>query len=443
MPKAVKKVSLKKKNTVIKKRSPKKSDLDSTRRIKMRIIGIGGGAGNIISEVSSRVQKVDFIAANTDTQALKGVSRKVRSFVFGQEFTHGLGVGMDVEVGENAAKAEKERIKKLFEGQDFCVLIASLGGGTGSGAAPVFAEAARESKCITMGIFTMPFHFEGDRRRQIAEVALERLKPLLNSYVVIPNEKIFEVIDKNTPLPTALSVVNKRLADSLEGLIETIYLPGLINVDFADLKSVLDGRGRLGYFNSVQASGEHKAQEGVETVLNSRLWEYSIAGADRILFNITSDRTLRMQEVAEISRAIGQFNPRARVIFGISFRSDFKDKLRITLLATGCRERKEEKKAPQRKPKKKKIVEEPKEEKKEEPEPTLKPKKKKVEKKTQKPKKKMVRKSRSVAPTQQTPVMVRKNALDLKKEVDEELKNIEEEEKKWDIPSFLRNRSQE
>ena len=442
MPKAVKKAKLKKKKTVIKRRSPKKSDLESVRRIKMRILGVGGGAGNIISEVSFGVSKVDFIAANTDTQALKGVSKKVRSFAFGQEFTHGLGAGMDVKVGESAAKSEKGRIKKLFEGQDFCVLIASLGGGTGSGATPIFAEAARESKCITMGIFTMPFHFEGDRRRQIAEMALERLKPLLNSYVVIPNEKIFEVIDKSTPLSTALSVVNKRLAESLEGLIETIYLPGLINVDFADLRSVLDGRGRLGYFNSVQTSGENKAQEGSEAVLNSRLGEYSIAGADRILFNITSDKSLRMQEVAEISKTIGQFNPRARIIFGISFRSDFKNKLRITLLAIGCNGGKE-KKVLKKRPKKKKIVKEVEEQKEEKPEPTVKPKRKKVVKKAPTPKKKVVRKPSSMLSTKQSPVMVRKNALDLKKEMDKELKNIEEEEKKWDIPSFLRNRSQE
>ncbi len=437
MPKAAKKTSSKKK--VPKRRSTKKSDLDSARRIKMRIIGVGGGAGNIISEVSYGVQKVDFIAANTDTQALKGVSKKVRAFAFGQEFTHGLGAGMDASVGEAAAKAEKERIKKLFEGQDFCVLVASLGGGTGSGAAPVFAEAARESKCMTIGIFTMPFRFEGDKRRQIADAALERLKPLLNSYIVIPNDKIFEVIDKSTPLPAALSVVNKRLADSLEGLIETIYLPGLINVDFADLKSVLDGRGRLGYLNSVQASGENKAQEGSEAVLSSALGEYGIEGADRILFNITSDRTLRMQEVDEISRAIGSNNPRARIIFGISFRPDFKSKLRITLLAIGCKEGKVEKEAPKRKkPKKRKVVKEPEEKKEEAPAP----KKENVIKKAPKPKKKKVRKPSTASSVKQAPVMVRKNALDLKKEVDEELKSMEEEEKKWDIPSFLRNRSQ-
>ena len=432
MPKTVKKASAKKKKITPKSRTPKKSDLDAVRRIKMRIIGVGGGAGNIISEISFGVKKVDFIAANTDTQALKGLSKKVRPFVFGQEITDGLGAGMDASVGEAAAKSEKERIKKLFEGQDFCVLVSSLGGGTGSGAVAVFAEAARESKCITLGIFTMPFRFEGDKRRQIAETSLEHVKSLLNAYIVIPNDKIFEVIDKTTPLPTALSVVNKRLADSLEGLIETIYLPGLINVDFADLRSVLDGRGRLGYLNSVQTSGENKAQEGSDAVLNSRLGEYGIAGADRILFNITSDRTLRMQEVAEISKAIGQFNPRARIIFGISFRPEFKNKMRITLLAIGCKEGKEEV-VEKKKPKKKKPIKKPVEKKEEKPEP---------EKVKPTPKKKKVRKPKPTpVVVQKAPAMVRKNALDLKKEVDEELKNREEEEKKWDIPSFLRNNS--
>jgi len=434
MAKADKKASPKKKKVVAKRRSTKKSDLDVARRIKMRILGVGGGAGNIISEVSFGVQKVDFMAANTDNQALKNVSKKVKTFAFGSEFTHGLGAGMDASIGETAAKAEKERIKKLFEGQDICVIIASLGGGTGSGAAPVFAEVARESKCMTIGIFTMPFNFEGEKRRQIAEASLEKLKPLLNTYVVIPNEKIFDVIDKSTPLSSALSVVNKRLAESLEGLIETIYMPGLINVDFADLRSVLDGRGRLGYLNSVQTTGENKAQEGAGLVLISSLGEYGIQGADRILFNITSDRTLLMQEVAGISRTIGEFNPRARIIFGISFRSDFKGKVRITLLAVGCQEQKEEKRIikKKRRPLKKKVVvvEEPKEEEK----PKPKPKKKKVVKKKARAKK---------ISTTEAPIMVRRNALDLKKEVDEELKNMEEEEKKWDIPSFLRNRSEQ
>ena len=440
--KAAKKTSRSKKKPVAKRRrASRKPELESAKRIKMRILGIGGGAGNIISEISFGVQKVDFISANTDEQALKNLSKKVRPFAFGQALTNGLGTGMDAALGERAGKEEKERIKKLFDGLDLCVLVACLGGGTGSGAAPVFAEAAREAKCLTIGIVTMPFLFEGEKRQQIAVTALERLKPLLSAHIIIPNDKIFDVIDKNTPLPSALSVVNKRLAESLEGLIETVYLPGLINVDFADLRSILEGRGRLGFLNSAQASGENKAEEGSELVLTSRLGEYGIKGADRILFNITSDRSLKMQEVAGISKTIGDFNPRARIIFGISFRPDFKGRLRITLLAVGCKEKEEEKK----KPKKRKPAPKPKEpaepEKKEEVKEVEKPasqtkapvKKKAVPKKRPRPKP-------APAPS---PVMVRRNALDLKKEVDEELKNIEEEERKWDIPAFLRNRSRE
>jgi len=260
--------------------------------------------------------------------------------------------------------------------------------------------------------------------------------------VVIPNEKIFDVIDKNTPLPSALSVVNKRLADALEGLIETVYLPGLINVDFADLRSILEGRGRLGYLNSAQAAGENKASEGAEAVLTSSLVEYGIRGADRILFNITSDRSLKMEEVAGISRTIGEYNPRARIIFGISFRPDFKNRLRITLFAVGCKEGKEQKESPKKKkrPLKKKEIEvvEEKEEKPSKPAQVL---KKVVAKVTKvKPKKRRVKKKPAPAPA---PVMVRRNALDLKKQADEELKTLEEEERKWDVPAFLRNRSRE
>ncbi|MCH7605000.1 hypothetical protein IID24_03360, partial [Patescibacteria group bacterium] len=241
--------------------------LEAAYRTKIRVVGIGGGGGNIVSEIASRVQKIDFLAANTDTQALREIPRKVRSFSFGQEFTGGLGCGMNLNLGEQSARAEKERIKKVFEGQDVSILIACLGGGTGSGAAPVFAEVAKEFKNLTLGIFTMPFPFEGEKRRQIAEQSLEQLKGSLNAYVVIPNENIFRVITNETPIKESFSVINRRLADTIGGLVETIATPGLINIDFADVRATLDGRGRLAYINSATASGPTKVQQVLQEVL--------------------------------------------------------------------------------------------------------------------------------------------------------------------------------
>ncbi|MCH7828256.1 cell division FtsZ family protein [Patescibacteria group bacterium] len=405
---------------------------EAVRKTKIRVIGIGGGGGSIVGEIAKSIGKVDFVSANTDLQAQKNLPRNVRGFVFGQEFTKGLGCGMDEKLGESAAKAEKDRIKKLVEGQDVCILVVSLGGGTGSGAAPVFAEAAKEAKCLTLGIFTMPFSFEGQKRREIADAALEKVVPLLNAYVLIPNENIFRIIDQKTPLRASFSAVNKRLAETLEGFIDTLSLPGLINIDFADFKTLLEGRGRLAYLNSVSMQGAPKAQLVLKEVLHNPLYDYGITGADRVVFNLTGDKTMKMQEVAEISKRISSFNIKARIIFGISFQPKYKDKLRIALFAIGCKEKEGTKEQERKKDAKvasavprrgggKVTLKKP---------ATKKQKKKTEEKKTPPP-----------APKNPRPQSgkVRRNALDLKKAQDRELKDLEKQERQWDIPSFLRN----
>src|SRR3989344_591106 len=311
---------------------------DDVPRTRIRIIGVGGGGGNIVSEIAKLVGRIDFVGANTDVQALKTLSKNVKRFSFGEDLTHGLGCGMDAQKGEEAARMEKERIKSMMQGQDICILVASLGGGTGSGAVPVFAEVSRELKNLTLGIFCMPFSFEGEKRRQIAERALERVKPILNSYVLIPNENIFRMIDAKTSLKESLSVVNKLLAETLKGFIETLSLPGLINIDFADVRTLLEGRGRLAYLHSATGAGPAKAQAALKEVLVNPLGNYGIAGADRIMFNITGDKDLKMQDVSEIAKSIGSGNPRAKIIFGISFQPEFKDKARISIFAVGCKE---------------------------------------------------------------------------------------------------------
>lgn len=335
---------------------------------KVRVIGIGGGGCSIISEIAYGIKKADFVAANTDFQALKQADKKCKKFQFGQALTRGLGCGTDPNLGARAAQSEKERISRLFKGIDLCVLVASLGGGTGSGSAPIFAEIARElksyerdltssdekeglgfregvkSKIIVIGIFTLPFKFEGDRKMQIARSAIRKMIPDFNALAIIPNEKIFQIIEKDTPLRDAFSAVNQKLAVNLEGLIETIYLPGIINIDFADFRAILDERGKMLFLNLAEAEGPNRSEEAIKKILESPLSEYDIKGFEKILFNIAGPKDLKMSEVEQISRAISDFNRRAKIIFGISQIRTPGDKIKITLLAIGNREERGNKK---------------------------------------------------------------------------------------------------
>lgn len=414
-------------------------------RTKIRVIGIGGGGGNIVTEISRRIQRADFVVANTDLQALKELPRKVRSLPFGYEMTRGLGCGMDPVVGKQAALAETDRVKKLCEGQDVCVFIVSLGGGTGSGAIPVFAEAAKDSKCLSIGIFTLPFSFEGERRKQIAMEALEAARPFLNVYCVIPNDRVFSFVDKSASLQDSLSKVNASVAQAIEGLIDTVASPGLINVDFADIRSILEGRGRLAFLHFASASGTARAQDVARDVLLNPLYDYSITGAERILFGIRGDKGMKMPEVADISKTIAEHNPRARIIFGISCKGSSRSGLCVTLLAVGCGEgekKEENTKSLSKKSamKKKKPIEEA---------PPLKTESKQKKKQAPAIGKKDISHSPLVAQEktehevqkQEEHVPVRRNGLDLKREVDREIQEMEEQEKELDVPAFLRKQN--
>jgi len=409
---------------------------DLVHKTRIRIIGIGGGACSIISEIAPQAEKVDFIGANTDAQALKEMNRKIRPFNFGQNLTQGLGCGMDARLGQKAALEDKNKIAKLFHNIDLAILVASLGGGAGTGAAPEFARIAREMGVMTFGIFTMPFKFEGAKRTQIAKLGLDKITPNLNAISIIPNENIFQIIDKTTPLKQAFSAINKRLADNLKGLIEMIYLPGLINIDFADLKTILEGKGRLSYLNSASSQGVNRVEAVVKEVLKSPLNEYNIQGAERIVFNITASKDLAIQEVENISRSIANFHKSAKIIFGVSQDNNYKDRLRIVLLAVGCGKTQAmpEIAKPKSKPKtkskpviKSKLTKKPvaKPKKKSKPRPI---KKVKVEVKPQEPEEKP---------------LTRRNALDLRKVVEKTEQEIAEQEKKWDIPAFLRRKTEE
>ncbi|MBZ9577882.1 cell division FtsZ family protein [Patescibacteria group bacterium] len=500
-----------KRRTIVRKKvrvKPPFSDI-TIHKTKIRVIGIGGGGGSIVSEIVSRIKKADFVIANTDIRSLRAV-RQVKRFQFGQSLTKGLGTGMNTELGELAALDEKEKIKKLFEGQDLCIIVACLGGGTGSGATPVFAKISKNLGCLTYGIFTLPFEFEGEKKMEIAKESLEKIRPNLNAYSVIPNERIFQIIDKDTPLKDALSAINERLAENLEGLIGMIYLPGLINIDFADLRTILGGRGRLSYLNTIEIE-EPDREEVAKKVISSPLYPYTIKGAKGILYNIVGGKTLQLSEVSQLSKIIADsINKNAKIIFGISQGQKYQGKIKITLLATGCGKKRfllkpTEKKTKsftfRKKPKRKKKTpktKKPKIEKKEKPKsktkivrkPKSKPKvkiKEKIKIKTKrktvskkalsrtfsrlkkvrglikkkprktKPKKEKVipktkrqlkrKEKKTKGPARHSPKAkpmagekVRRNALQLKKVIEEEEKELLEREKIWETPAIFRRK---
>lgn len=444
-----------------------KSANEGVKKTKIRVIGLGGGGGNIISDLAAKISKASFVAANTDVKALKNCSKKVAKFQFGQALTQGLGTGMNAELAKEAALSEKERIRKLCQDQDLCILVASLGGGTGSGAISTFAKISKNLGNLTYGIFTLPFKFEGEKKMEIALNALKEARNYLNVMTIIPNERVFQIIDKETPLKEALAAINKFLSESLGGLIETIYEPGLINIDFADFRTILEGNGKLAFLNIVE---ERRKDEAIKDlagqVLSSPLYPYTIKGAKGVLFNIVGERNLSLAEVNQVSKAIADLvNPEAKIIFGISQRSKQPQTVKTILLATDCdRGTKFVSVKPDipKKPKKRKkpvvlkslVKKEP-----EEKKATLSSKKKKEEKPAGQQKKTEIKKKKKlalkkvkvkvkektkevVAENNQNEERVRKNALQIKQEVEELEKEMAEKEKFWEVPAFLRKRTE-
>lgn len=343
--KAARKKTVKKrivKKMAIRKSAPKKRTevfqekfiTKSFFKAKIKVIGIGGGGGSIVSEIGRSLHKASFVIADTDTRAFKK-RRGIKYFLFGQDLTHGLGTGLNTELARKAAESEKERIAKLFKDQDIVIFIASLGGGLGSAATQVFAEAAKDFGGIAFGIFTLPFKFEGKNKHKIATKALSELRRSLNVSITIPNERIFKIIDSNTAITDAFSIVNKNLIESLESLIDLIYSPGVINIDFADLKVILSGRGNLAFLNTAEASGAGRAEKITHEILHNPLFQNNNFKAEKVLFNIAGGGNLNMLEVDKISRAISEHNSKAKIIFGISKEPQYKNKIKTTLLMTG------------------------------------------------------------------------------------------------------------
>lgn len=334
LPRKKKAKIIKKKKILVKKILVNNFSAQSLFRARIKVVGIGGGGGSIVSEIGRSLQKANFVVADTDIRSLKKKSG-IKYFLFGQNKVHGLGTGTNIELAKEAAIESEEKIKELFADQDIVILIASLGGGIGSGASEIFAKAAMNSGAITLGIFTLPFKFEGKNKFKIANDSLKQLKQALNVSITIPNERIFKVIDNNTSITQAFSVINKNLIESLESLIDLIYNPGLINIDFADLRSILRGNGSCAFLNTVCESGKDRAEKTIEHIMNNPLYQVNNFTPEKILFNISGHSDLSMFEVEKISQSIAKVNPNAKIIFGISRDGKLKNKIKTTILTTG------------------------------------------------------------------------------------------------------------
>ncbi|MBI1812225.1 cell division protein FtsZ, partial [Candidatus Peregrinibacteria bacterium] len=301
----------------------------------IRVLGTGGAGSNALARmITEKVQGVEFVAVNTDVQALyhNPASKKI---TIGRGTTRGLGAGANPDIGKKAAEESLEEIKAAIEGTDMLFITAGLGGGTGSGSAPIIAEAARSMGILTVGVVTRPFSFEGFKRKKQADEALESLKGKVDTLITIPNDKILSLIDKTTPLTEAFQVVDEVLKHAIEGISSLITVHGLVNVDFADVKAIMQDAGTalmgIGY-----GTGDSRAAEAARAAVDSPLLETSIHGAQGILFNITGGNDLSMFEVDEAARIITEAAaPEANIIFGAVIDEAYTGQIKCTVIATG------------------------------------------------------------------------------------------------------------
>jgi len=310
-----------------------KPDIETFAQIK--VIGIGGSGGAAIDRmITNRIQGVDFIAINTDVQALHH-SKAPHKIHIGKTTTRGLGAGMDVEMGRKSAEENQDDIHDTLKGSDMVFVTCGLGGGTGTGASPLIADIAKDLGALAVAVVTKPFSFEGAQRKAIADSGLSELSDKVDTIIVIPNDRILQIIDKKTTLLDAFSTVDEVLRQGVQGISDLITVPGLINVDFADVKSIMQNAGTA-LMGIGRGSGDNRAIDAAKAAIDSPLLELSIEGAKGILFTVTGGPDLGMYEVNEAARIItASADPNAKVIFGAIINEDLKDEVRITTVATG------------------------------------------------------------------------------------------------------------
>ena len=302
---------------------------------KIKVIGVGGSGGSAVNRmIEAGIKGVEFIAVNTDVQALH-YNKAAKKLHIGKTITRGLGAGMNPDVGGSAAQESQNEIRDLLKDTDMVFVTCGLGGGTGTGAAPIVAEIARDLGALTVAVVTKPFAFEGAQRKNIAERGLMELTDKVDTIITIPNDKLLQVIDKKTSLLDAFMVVDEILRQGVQGIAELITIPGLINVDFADVKAVMANTGSA-LMGIGEASGENKAIEAAKAAINSPLLEMSIEGAKGILFTITGGPNLAMSEVNEAAKVItASADEDAKIIFGTVINEKMKDEIKVTVVATG------------------------------------------------------------------------------------------------------------
>ncbi|MDN9012502.1 cell division protein FtsZ [Brevibacillus laterosporus] len=310
-------------------------DLDMEQLAQIKVIGCGGGGSNAVNRmIAGGVKGVEFITVNTDAQALHLSNADIKLQI-GEKLTRGLGAGANPEVGKKAAEESRELVENALRGSDMVFVTAGMGGGTGTGAAPVIAEIAKELGALTVGVVTRPFSFEGRKRSLQAEAGIAALKEKVDTLIVIPNDRLLEIVDKNTPMLEAFRTADNVLSQGVQGISDLIATPGLINLDFADVKTIMTERGSALMGIGV-ASGENRAAEAARKAISSPLLETSIDGARGVLMNITGGTSLSLYEVNEAADIVSSAaDPEVNMIFGAVINEDLKNEILVTVIATG------------------------------------------------------------------------------------------------------------
>lgn len=303
----------------------------------IKVVGVGGGGGNAISRMSRGFSRgVEFIAINTDHQDLDHCGAVRRKIYLGRNLTRGLGTGMNPELGRQAAEENRSEIAESLRGADIVFIASGFGGGTGTGASPVVAEVAKQAGALTLAFVTKPFAFEGSQRLRIAEEGVSRIRDKVDALVVIPNDRIFSIIHKDTPIMKAFEAIDEVMKNALQGIVDIIVTPGIINVDFADVRSVIQDSGTAVVGIGV-AAGQDRAVQAVNQAMNSPLLEMSPEGAHGVLLGIAGGRDMRMTEINEAAKLVSQAaDPAAKIIFGAYYDRNLKpNQIKVILIATG------------------------------------------------------------------------------------------------------------
>lgn len=313
-------------------------DMEAPQFAQIKVIGCGGGGNNAVNRmIRGNLKNVEFIAVNTDKQAL-ALSDAAQKIQIGTKLTKGLGAGANPEIGQKAAEESREEIKAAISGCDMVFITAGMGGGTGTGAAPVIAQIAKEMGILTVGVVTKPFPFEGKIRMRNAEVGIKNLKQNVDTLVTIPNEKLLTIDNKKIMATEAFDLADDVLKEGVKGISDLITIPGLINLDFADVRTIMTDKG-LAHMGTGQAAGEDRAQKAAKQAISSSLLETSIIGATGVLLNITGGKDLGLFEINEAAGIVqGAADPDANIIFGAVIDESLKDEIKITLIATGFKD---------------------------------------------------------------------------------------------------------